>query len=946
MKTFYEKITSILCFLALMSVFIVDNVKAQTSINSIETALTENFDNLTPAGTWTNSTTPLPNWLAVGNSGGSTSTPTSFILNDGNNTTLNSLSSFGTTGEGDRALGYVPGGDNGLVSYVGWRLKNTMASTTITKVHITWTLEQWRVLSGAAQPLTIRYQISSSPITSILPGSLTSPAPILSLSSPKSNGSGVALDGNLSVNRTTATQTISNLNIPPGSEILICWGNSKAGSNHLLGIDDVSLQFTANQSIDFPALPTKTYGDASFNLSATASSNFPISFSTEPNDVISILGNSVTIKGPGTASINANQTGNTNYDAALVQSQVFYVNPSKPTVNAATSISQSGFTANWSANNGLRDASTTYTVDYSQDKDFGSYSFFDSTIKTQAISGLLSNKIYFYRIYSINDGLYSSYSQSSAITTGSDYTTDNPGNWDTQANWKENIANINIANSIKINHAITLSIARDSVTTNTLWITSTGKLTTNQKIHVTNQLIIEVDADGNSGQILNTANINVGHNATIIVRRSFTGGQWAFVGFPFNVSAANVFAAETTTPLIWGDARFPGDFTGTGDLVIREYDGAKRDRDGIIYSSGNGLNWINVNSRIFTAKKGYIIGTDQDKVVDFVVRGENKGDLFSTAELSSTVNKYTSNSFTGHHSWNLVVSPLSSAFDMALSPTNAPYYLYNGVNYDIALSNEELIISPFQSFFLQASNNTMNFASSGRRLKTKSIDTDTDVADDIYLKLSNGTKKYDDITRIRFKNGSSTNYVIGEDAAKSFGADANVSYLYSLTNNVSYAINTLPRSITSVDLQTKFAANGNYQITINNLEKIKNYSDVLLLDKSTSRYIELLDAKEYNFAVNSFTTDLNRFKIILVPSATTAVSLASVTGIRVVGNNGTATLLGIAPNSMLRVLDMSGKLIFNGYINDGESIHVPQNGLYLFHITSNNQLTKLKTLIQ
>nr|MBP6610558.1 T9SS type A sorting domain-containing protein [Paludibacter sp.] len=121
---------------------------------------------------------------------------------------------------------------------------------------------------------------------------------------------------------------------------------------------------------------------------------------------------------------------------------------------------------------------------------------------------------------------------------------------------------------------------------------------------------------------------------------------------------------------------------------------------------------------------------------------------------------------------------------------------------------------------------------------------------------------------------------------------------------------------------------------------------VLLLDKSTSRYIELLDAKEYNFAVNSVATDLNRFKIILVPSATTAVSSASVDGIRVVGNNGTATLLGIAPNSMVRVLDVSGKLIFNGYINEGESINVPQNGLYLFHITSNNQLTKLKTLIQ
>jgi|GEM_PF-1373829 len=939
MKTFNEKIASILCFLALMSVSIVDNVKAQTLITGTGVSYTQDFNTLSTAGAWANPS--LGSWYATGPFG----TPlTSIVLNDGEASSAE-LTSFGT--DGDRALGLAPSQTHIGEKYnLVWRFKNTTGSS-ISALVVSWAGEQWRDATTESQSIQLKYLISASDITTYQEGDLSAVSGGV-FNSLYNNGDDSKLNGNYSANRSLFTNNIIQ-SIPNGYEIVLVWSFTEAGVNHQLAIDDISVTAKIPQTITFSPSGTivKNYGDASFNLGATSTSGLTINYTSSNSSVASVSGSAVQILGPGSTIITAAQVGDAQYLAATSETKVIEVKPKTPTANAASNTTNSSFTANWSIDNGGRNDSTSYVIRYATVKSFSPTLSTTSGVNTRSksIGSLLPNTIYFYKTYAVNTSVFSSFSQASAITTGTNYVSANAGNWDTGSNWDVGTIN-NVANSIKIQHAITLSTARDSVTTNTLWITSTGKLTTNQRIHVTNQLIIEVDADGNSGQILNTANINVGHNATIIVRRSFTGGQWAFVGFPFNVSAANVFAAGTTTPLTWGDLRFAGDLVGSGDYMVMEYDGNKRDRTGQVNTSGNGLNWINVPSRTFVAKKGYTICTGVDRVIDFTLRGENKADIFSLLGSSSTLSLNASNSFAGHHSWNLVVSPLLSAFDMALSPSNAPYYLYNGVNYDVALGGDELLVAPFHSFFLQASNSTLSFANSGRRLKSKSVDDDTEVADDIYLKLSNGTKKYDDITRIRFKNGASTNYVIGEDAAKSFGTDPNVSYLYSLTNNVGYAINTLPRSITSVDLQTKYAANGNYQITINNLEKVKNYSAVLLLDKTTSRYTELLDAKEYNFTVNSVSSDLNRFKVILVPNAVSAITSNSENGIRIVSENRKATILGISYTAALQVLDMSGKMIFNGQINDGESVTIPQNGLYLFQITSNNQITQLKSLIQ
>jgi uncharacterized repeat protein (TIGR03803 family) len=72
----------------------------------------------------------------------------------------------------------------------------------------------------------------------------------------------------------------------------------------------------ANQIITFNALSSKSVGDPSFTLGATASSGLAVSYGSSNALVATVSGNTVTIVDAGTAVITASQLGNVNYNAA------------------------------------------------------------------------------------------------------------------------------------------------------------------------------------------------------------------------------------------------------------------------------------------------------------------------------------------------------------------------------------------------------------------------------------------------------------------------------------------------------------------------------------------------------------------------------------------------------------------------------------------------------
>ncbi|MBT7161379.1 MAG: hypothetical protein HN904_01300, partial [Victivallales bacterium] len=103
---------------------------------------------------------------------------------------------------------------------------------------------------------------------------------------------------------------------------------SQAGDGNYSPAADAQQDLTidkADQTITFGALAGKTYGDADFDLAATADSTLAVSYASSDDTVASIAGATVTIHKAGTVTITASQAGNGNYNAAADVPQVLNV---------------------------------------------------------------------------------------------------------------------------------------------------------------------------------------------------------------------------------------------------------------------------------------------------------------------------------------------------------------------------------------------------------------------------------------------------------------------------------------------------------------------------------------------------------------------------------------------------------------------------------------------
>ncbi len=237
--------------LLLISIFFTVYCSAQFSIATTGTNYTQDFAALT-GGTWTDNTVPLTGWYAATTA---TATISALGTNTGSSITAG-LYSFGTAAAADRAIGFAPSnaftGTSGAgKGFIGWRLKNNTGSS-ISSISVTWTGEQWRRENNASShTLNLFYQAGAT-VTSLTTGSWTSASSVFT--SPIVGATaGAALDGNLSANRTSNIIATITVNIPAGEEIMLRWEDlNDAGNDHLLAIDDVTINATA--SIPSPIL--------------------------------------------------------------------------------------------------------------------------------------------------------------------------------------------------------------------------------------------------------------------------------------------------------------------------------------------------------------------------------------------------------------------------------------------------------------------------------------------------------------------------------------------------------------------------------------------------------------------------------------------------------------------------------------------------------------------
>ncbi len=200
---------------------------------------------------------------------------------------VNSYGIAGTNPVTDRALGSVASGTT--ASRVGVTMVNT-SGHTITYLTVSYTGEQWRRGSAAANTFAFSYAVGAGDINT---GTFTN-FTALDFKAPN-NGTtlNVALDGNAPANRVPGiTATITGLTWAPGQALVLRWTDvDDSGSDDGIAIDDFSIS-------DAPPVPVITtqpldqtvpsFSPASFTVAATSAT--PVSFQWRRNGV-AITGN-------------------------------------------------------------------------------------------------------------------------------------------------------------------------------------------------------------------------------------------------------------------------------------------------------------------------------------------------------------------------------------------------------------------------------------------------------------------------------------------------------------------------------------------------------------------------------------------------------------------------------------------------------------------------------
>ncbi|HYC29918.1 MAG TPA: MBG domain-containing protein, partial [Chitinophagaceae bacterium] len=126
---------------------------------------------------------------------------------------------------------------------------------------------------------------------------------------------------------------------PPGQYPIVPSGATAANYNIVFVNGTLTVSPRQTQTITFNALPTKTYGNASFSAGATSTNNtIPITYTSSNPAVATISGSTIQIKGAGTATITASQAGSGLYFPAQSVSRTLTVNKANLTVRAIDTV--------------------------------------------------------------------------------------------------------------------------------------------------------------------------------------------------------------------------------------------------------------------------------------------------------------------------------------------------------------------------------------------------------------------------------------------------------------------------------------------------------------------------------------------------------------------------------------------------------------------------------
>ena len=387
-----------------------------------------------------------------------------------------------------------------------------------------------------------------------------------------------------------------------------------------------------------------------------------------------------------------------------------------------------------------------------------------------------------------------------------------------------------------------------------------------------------------------TSLINYGHmhadELTIDLR--LYEGCWDFIAFPFDVRMGDIRSHFPDTPLaIYGyDGQKRAEGKGSETWVRMTADSTLH--------AGQGYIWQSIIPYHQIAERQVGQGDYNYHFNRFFVDAEqnaNKPKFFRTDDVEVTLQKYESE-FAHDRSWNLIGNPYPSYFDIQKIETTAPIIVWNYRMTHIAGQyraysplDDDLILFPGQAFFIQCplDQPTVVFHKEGRQ---HDLSLHYDVAEararamaayprQVFNLLlttdENGQTQTVDRTRFVFNEAASLSYEPGRDASKFFSLDAQAAHIYTISDQVRYAINERPTDSGKVQLGLQLGTAGTYTLHLDT----KVSEAVTLIDQITGKETRLDGNSEgYTFYANAGTID-NRFVLYLGDAATVITEAAT-----------------------------------------------------------------------
>lgn len=255
-------------FLVLLTMLLSVGVWGQSISMTATGTNTQNFNSLSTSGstTWSDNST-LSAWYSsyAGN----------ITANAGASTTAG-LYSYGSGTNTDRALGSINTNASGNIGY-GVQLQNNTGST-MTSMTVGYTGEQWRKDNNAtADQILFYYRVYSTVQSNIdIATSGWTAVTSLNFTAPIAGATTAAiLDGNAAANRIVISSvSIPSLSLPSGSYIVFKWVDQNiSGTDHGIGIDDVTIAWTAASALTPPALTAA--------IGATVDNPFSVTFTDD-----------------------------------------------------------------------------------------------------------------------------------------------------------------------------------------------------------------------------------------------------------------------------------------------------------------------------------------------------------------------------------------------------------------------------------------------------------------------------------------------------------------------------------------------------------------------------------------------------------------------------------------------------------------------------------------